>query len=491
MSEAAEARDPASAISPADARASIAVDLGAESCRVSLLRWADGAPHVELVHRFPNGPVRGDDGSLRWPLHTILAGVDCGMRLCAERASEGIRSVAVDGWAVDYVRLDGEGHPLAPPFCYRDARTSAAERQLHQRISPNRLRAITGIQRQPINTVYQLYADRLAGLPPGHGWLNLPEFVLARWGGAHVSEYTNATHTEMVDLEKRRWSREILDAAGIDSALMPRLVPPGTPLGQLEGELARLPAFHNTQLIAPACHDTASAIACIAEDNEDWGYISSGTWSLVGTLLSRPCNGPDARVAQFTNLGGVGDRLLFQKNVNGLWLLKQCMEAWMAAGAAWDISELCAAAECQPTPNELLDVDDPELLRMDNMPGRINAQLRRTGHRTLSDAGANAPAFASLIFHSLAARYASLITSIEEIASKPLPRIYMVGGGSRNALLRRLTERATGRLVFAGSPESSTLGNLAVQLAALDDNSERGEAFRERVARYAAQIARS
>jgi rhamnulokinase len=484
--ETAEARDS----SPADARASIAVDLGAESCRVSLLRWIDATPHLELVHRFSNGPVREAEGSLRWPLDTILAGVDHGMRLCAERAPEGIRSVAVDGWAVDYVRLDAQGAPLAPPFCYRDERTTAAEQQLHKRISADRLRSITGIQRQPINTLYQLYADRVTVLPSGHGWLNLPEFLLARWGGEPVSEYTNATHTEMVDLERRRWSREILDATEIDPALMPRIVPPGTLLGRLTGELAGLPAFRNTQLIAPACHDTASAIAGIADEGDDWGYISSGTWSLIGTLLDHPCNGPAARAAQFTNLGAVGDRLLFQKNVNGLWLLKQCMEAWSAAGATWDIAELCAAAEHLPSPPTLLDVDDPDLLRMEDMPGRINAQLRRNGRPALNESPAHAPAIASLIFHSLAARYADIFAHIEEIAGKRLSRIYMVGGGSRNTLLRRLAAQATGRSVFAGSPESSTLGNFAVQLAALEEPSDRGKTFRIRVARYAALLTR-
>jgi rhamnulokinase len=453
---------------PSDPRASIAIDLGAESCRVSLLRWINGQPHIELVYRFPNGPVRDENGLLRWPLTSILDGVNHSLRLCAERAPEGIRSIGVDGWAVDYVRLDDSGHPLAAPFSYRDERTVSALERLHERISPERLRAITGIQLQNINTLYQLYADRLANLPSGSRWLNLPEFLLMHLGGSPVSEYTNATHTQMIDLTTRSWSREILDAAKIDPELMPRLVPPGTVLGQLQGDLTRIPAFRDTQLIAPACHDTASAIAGIAADGDDWGYISSGTWSLVGTVLDRPCNHDDARGDQFTNLGAADNRVLFQKNVNGMWLIKQCLDAWTSAGHTWSVEDLCAQAERPPSPEGLLDVDDPDLLRLDDMPGRINAQRLRNGHPALDTSPDGAPAMASLIFHSLAARYASVFSRIEQLTAKRLSRIYIVGGGSRNTFLRRLTAEATGRPVIAGSPESSTVGNLAVQLTALE-----------------------
>jgi rhamnulokinase len=417
-----------------------------------------------------------------------MDGVEHGMHLCAERAPEGIRSLGVDGWAVDYVRLNTAGHPLEDPFSYRDERTVSAAQELHERISPERLRQITGIQLQPINTLYQLYADRLAGLPPGKRWLNLPEFLLARWGADPVSEYTNATHTQMVDLSSRSWSREILDAAGIDSTTMPRLVSPGTPLGKLQGELAALTAFRDTQLIAPACHDTASAIAGIAAHGDDWGYISSGTWSLVGTVLDKPCNDQDARVAQFTNLGSADNHVLFQKNVNGMWLLRQCMESWASAGKSFAIEELCACAEPLPPPHALLDVDDPELLRVDDMPHRINAQLQLNGHPGLDVSPAGAPAMASLIFHSLAARYASLFSQIEQLTNKRLSRIYFVGGGSRNALLRQLTAEATGLPVIPGSPESSTLGNFAVQLAALEWPTRSGRAAPQSAASYARML---
>jgi rhamnulokinase len=428
----------------------------------------DGTPHIQMVHRFPNGPVHSADGSLRWPLEAITIGVDHGLRLCAELAPEGIRSVAVDGWAVDYVRIDAERKPLAPPFCYRDERNVESMQKLHERISPERLRSITGLQLQQINTLYQLYADRLAKAPAGNCWLNLPEYLLAHWGGKAVAEYTMATHTQMVQLETNSWSREILHEAGIDLGSMPKLVPPGTRLGHIHGDVTALPALQNTELIAPACHDTASAIAGIPASGNDWGYISIGTWSLVGTLVDRACNGPLASVEQFTNLGGVGDRLLFQKNMNGMWLLKQCMDQWAASGHPWEIGDLVAAAELAPRPEALLDIDDPELLKTGDMPSRINVQRRAKGYKEMDESAANAPAIASLIFHSLAARYASLFARIEQLTLKKLSRIFVVGGGSRNSFLLRLTAEATGKQIFADSPESSIVGNFAVQLSALE-----------------------
>ena len=451
---------------PYDVRASIAVDLGAESCRVSLLRWLHGQPVITLVHRFANAP-REVAGALRWDLAMIEAGLDEGLRKCAAIATEGIRSIAVDGWAVDYVRIDPNNHPLADPICYRDERTIHSEHALHQKISPARLRKLTGIQVLRINTLYQLYADALTGLPDTP-WLNLPEYVLSRWGAAPVAEYTNATHTHLIDLLTRQWSNEIFQSAQLDLASAPRLVPPGTQIGKLRGALAGLPAFRDTLLIAPACHDTASAIAGIPASGNDWAYISSGTWSLVGTLLDQPQNGVEAAAENFTNLGAVGGQICFHKNVNGMWLLRQCMDAWASKGHTWTPPDLAAAAEKIPPPQDLLDIDDPDLLLAGNMPQRINAQRIRKGLVPLDDRPENAPVFASLIFHSLAAQYAKVLDRVALHSGKKLKRLFVVGGASQNDFLNRLTQQATGLELHRGSPESSTIGNFAVQLAALE-----------------------
>jgi rhamnulokinase len=472
-------------LKPNDQRASIAIDLGAESCRVSLLRWKSGRPAIELVHRFPNSP-REIDGGLRWDLNAIVSGVDEGLRKCAKLAPEGIRSIAVDGWAVDYVRVDAAGNPLADPFCYRDPRTVKAERSAHRKCSQERMRELTGIQILPLNTVYQLHADQLAGLPEGQQWLNLPEYLLAHWGGARVAEYTNATHTQLVELYKKQWCREIFNALRLDLASAPKLVPPGTNIGKLSGPLSELPAFADTALIAPACHDTAAAVAGIPAIGNDWAYISSGTWSLVGTLIEQPRNSAAAQADNFTNLGAVGDRICFHKNVNGMWLISQCMDEWASQGKQWEIAALCAAAEKVPCPDGLLDVDDPDLLLPERMPQRINAQRVKRNLAPLDESPANAPAFASLIFHSLAARYARVLDRVALITGKRLKRLFIVGGANQNAFLNRLTQEATRLEVHRGSPESSTVGNFAVQLATLEGSRDPVTgAHAEPVARWA------
>ena len=471
---------------PADRRASIAVDLGAESCRVSLLRWVAGKAMISLVHRFANAP-REVDGALHWDLKMIEAGVDQGLQECATIATEGVRSIAVDGWAVDYARVDAEGRALADPFCYRDERTIKAERALHRKISPERLRELTGIQLLRINTLYQLYADALQGLPEGRQWLNLPEYILSRWGGARVAEHTNATHTQMVELYQRQWCREIFSAAHLDLASAAKIVPPGTEIGKLRGPLAELPALRGAVLIAPACHDTASAIAGIPATGNDWAYISSGTWSLVGTLLEQPRNGAAAAEENFTNLGAVGGQICFHKNVNGMWLIRQCIEKWTADGRVWTAPELVAEAEKMPKPHGLLDVDDPDLLLAGRMPQRINAQRVRKGFEALDERPENAPAFASLIFHSLAARYAKVLDRVAFHSGKKLKRLFVVGGASQNDYLNRLTKEATGLELFRGAAESSTVGNFAVQLAVLEGSRDAVTgAYAEQVSRWAA-----
>jgi rhamnulokinase len=461
----------------------IAIDLGAESCRVSLLRWLNGSPHIELVHRHGNAPV-SHNGEIRWNLRQITQQMDIGLRKCVEIASEGIRSIAADGWAVDYVRLNAEGEALADPFCYRDERTIRSQAEVFQRISAARLRAITGIEMSRINTLYQLCADAddLQETP----WLTLPEYVLHRLGGRAVAEYTSATHTQLMDAGKRNWSREIFAAAGLVQTAAAPIVGPGTVIGKLNGGALGLSALEGTSLIAPACHDTASAIAGIPDSGDDWAYISSGTWSLVGTLLTEPSNGPGAQAADFTNLGAVGGRICFHKNVNGMWMLRQCMTQW-ALEIDWTVPELIAAAERVPPPAGIFNVDDPELLLPGEMPARINRQLKRRGMRAIPEGAEAAPEMTSLILHSLAARYGEIVRNLAQISGKKLRRIYIVGGGSRNTLLNRLTEAATGLEVRCGAVESATIGNFAVQLAALEDPRPEGVSAAT-VAHWAQQI---
>jgi rhamnulokinase len=434
------------------------------------MRWLPEGPQSTLVHRFLNNAVETSAG-LRWPMGAIETGLMEGLRMCAKLAPEGIRSIAVDGWAVDYARLDPGGKALEDPYCYRDVRNIASEEAAHKVISATQMRVLTAIGIMRINTLYQLYADKLAGRPQVP-WLNLPEYVLQRLGGRRVSEYTNATHTQLIDLHTGNWAVPIFERLELDPEMAADLVPPGTIVGKVTGELAELEAFKDTQLIAPCCHDTASAIAGIPDAAEDWAYISSGTWSLVGTLLHEPINTQPAREENLTNFGGAGGRILFHKNVNGMWLLRGCLDEWRVAGQDWAFEDLLPLAEAQPAPHHLLDVDDPDLLLPGDMPNRINRQLHARGFGELSTAPEDAPAMTALILHSLAARYAQVLGAISDITGKQLRKVYIVGGGSRNEVLNRLTAKATGLEVVRGATESSTLGNFAVQMAALESSAD-------------------
>lgn len=467
----------------------VAVDLGAGSCRLSLGEWDGNGVRLQLVHRFANGPVRRGE-HLYWDLRRLEEGIDTGLRTCALDANGGgaIDAIGVSGWAVDYVRLGADHRPLADPFCYRDPRTETAIDEVSALIPRSRLYALTGIQFIRINTLYQLWADRRDGVPAGVGWLNIPESQLYRLTGrapeAAVAEYTNATHTQLLSVETRSWCDEIFQRTGLDRKGAPRVVAPGTPLGRLGGELGALAALRGAQVIAPACHDTAAAVAGIPETSGDWAFISSGTWSLVGTVLERPCTSPAALAANLTNEGGVGGTIRFLKNVNGMWLLEECLRSWAAEGHTWEVADLIAACAARPASRAVFNVDTPELMLPGDMPAKINRALAASGHAPLGATSADAPAVAAAIFASLAARYAEVLTSIEGASGRRFRRIYTLGGGSQNKLLNRLVAQATGLEVVRGPVESATIGNLAVQFATLED----GHATAAAVASWAERL---
>jgi rhamnulokinase len=470
---------------PDDLPAIVAIDLGAESCRVSLLKWDGRHPRIELVHRFGNAPVERT-GGLYWNLDRVCEGLDDGLAQCAKLVDGQIASIGVDGWAVDYVRLNANGVPLAAPHCYRDIRNEAAEEEVRKRISAEEIFSLTGVQPLRINTLYQLVADGLAGVPQHAPWVNLPEYVLMRLGGDRIAEFSNATHTGLMDAKTQTWSKEIFERCEIDITAAPANVSTGTGLGKIKGTLSQLNAFAGARLIAPCCHDTASAVAGIPLHDDDWAYISSGTWSLVGTLLDHSVTSREAFQAGFTNLGAAGNQICFHKNVNGMWLLKQCLVQLCPDGDAWTVQELAAGAEALPAPKDLLYVDAPELLLHGGMASRINAQLERRGLAPIEEHASAMPRYASLIFHSLAARYGEVLRNAAVLSGKKLKRVAIVGGGSLNQFLNRLTSEATGLELVCGVAESSTVGNFAVQLAVL----EGAGGLRERIAHWAGALTR-
>jgi rhamnulokinase len=453
----------------AKGKALVAIDLGAQSCRVSLLRWGRNQPVIRIVHRFENSPVSAR-GRLSWDVQAIFEGVKKGLRRCAEIAREGIASIGVDGWAVDYVRLDALGDPAEPPFCYRDVRTEISEDRVHAILPPSRLYSMTGIQILRINTLYQLYSDHIAGSDCSLPWLNLPEYIAYRLSGKRVSEYTNATHTGLVALGTHSWCRQIFRELGLDPAAAPEIVPTGSLLGSLRGDLSAMPGLEDTKVIVPACHDTASAVAAIPAVGNDWAFISSGTWSLVGTVLDYPCTSDEAQHLNFTNLGGVGGKSYFLKNVNGLWLLQQCLVEWQSRGVHYAIEDLIEKCSALSVPVATIDVDDPQLMVPGNTIEKINRQLRALGHPSFSSDCSSIVPLANLIFHSMAERYADALASIEKTTAKKLKRLFIVGGGSQNRLLNRLTAQRTGLEVTAGATESATIGNFAIQAAVFDED---------------------
>jgi rhamnulokinase len=469
--------------------ARVAIDLGAESCRVSLLRWVDGFPAVEVIHRIPNGPKhRGN--SLCWALAEILAGLEEGLRKAAAIATEGIASIGVDSWSVDYVRLGSDGKMLREPFCYRDERTVKSKQDADAIISPFDIYQRTGAFPIGLNSVYQLMADPAAGIDKGAPWVMFPEFVLYWLSGRRVGEYTNATHTGLVSLKTGTWDAELFETLGLEAEAAPPLVPTGTVLGPIAGPLAALDAFRGTQIIAPATHDTASAIAGIAADMSSTAYISSGTWSLVGTITQTPVTTRHAFDAGYTNIGAAGGGLLFHSLINSMWVLKQCMDAWAAAGRPWKIEEIVqeAAACSADVATGVLDMDAPTLMLDTDMPQRINNELTRLGFDAIPDVVGNEPLFARTIFESLALRYASAIHNLEIMLDRKMERIHMIGGATRNKFLIALTEKQTGLKVEIGETESSTVGSLAIQLAASEAGG--GRVTPEAIAKWAKVLCR-
>ena len=432
---------------------------------MSLLRWVEGTPAIEVIHRIPNGP-RHRGAGLYWALDEILTGLEAGLRKAAAMATEGIASIGVDCWSVDYVRIGQDGKMLRDPFCYRDERTAKSKADVDAMIAPFDIYQRTGAYPMNLNTVYQLAADPAAGINRSVPWAMIPEFVLYWLSGKRVGESTNASHTGLVSLKTCAWDEELFTMLGLDVQAAPSLVPTGTVLGPMRGPLAQLDAFRGTQVIAPATHDTASAIAGIAADMSATAYISSGTWSLVGTITDTPVTTRHAFDAGYTNIGAAGGGLLFHSLINSMWVLKQCMDGWAAEGRAWKIEDIVReAAECNAATG-VLDMDAPTLMLDKEMPQRINGELTRLGFDAIPDVAGNEPKFARTIFESLALRYASAIANLEAMLDRKIECIHMIGGATRNKLLVALTEKQTGLKVEIGEPEGATVGNLAIQLAA-------------------------
>ena len=438
-----------------------AVDIGASSGRVILGRVA-GQAELETVHRFPNG-VKEFDGGLRWDFDTLFAEVLTGLAAAATAAAargQSIASIGIDTWAVDYGLVNDAGELVAAPFSYRDDRSRAAVSRVHGCLEESRLYATTGLQFLPFNTIYQLATEpELDGLQA----LLIPDLIGFLLTGQRRTEATNASTTGLFDAVAGEWATEFLAALGLPTGLFPPLVQPGETVGTLLPAIAeRTGLAASTKVVAVGSHDTASAVAAVPAGQENFSYISSGTWSLVGVELSHPVLTEASRAANFTNERGVDGTIRYLRNVGGLWLLSECQRAWAGEGYRPALEELLEAAATLPSGGPVINADDPYFIAPDNMPERIRAAVRKTG-AVLPEHPAH---IVRCILDSLAAGYARTIADAERLADVRADVVHIVGGGSQNRLLCQLTADATGKRVLAGPVEATALGNVLVQARA-------------------------
>jgi rhamnulokinase len=458
--------EPSPASVPAGGGVFAAVDIGASSGRVILGRVSRdaGTPEVSLetVHRFPNGVHDAGDG-LRWDFTALFAEVLTGLAAAAASAAahgETIASIGIDTWAVDYGRVNAAGELVAQPFSYRDGRSRGVVADVHGRLDPERLYATTGLQFLEFNTIYQLGSE--ADLD-GVQTLLIPDLIAFLLTGQRRTEATNASTTGLLDAVAGEWATEFLTALGLPQDLFPPLVQPGETVGTLLPAIAgRTGLAAGTRVVAVGSHDTASAVAAVPAETDDFAYISSGTWSLVGVELQHPVLTEASRLANFTNERGVDGTIRYLRNVGGLWLLSECQRTWAAHGPTVSLAELLDGAAALPAGGPLVDADDPAFTAPGNMPARIRAAARMAG-AILPDEPA---AVVRCILDSLAAGYARTIRDAERLAGRAVDVVHVVGGGSQNRLLCQLTANANGKPVIAGPVEATALGNVLVQARA-------------------------
>ena len=442
----------------------VAVDLGAGSGRVFLAGVEPGEFLLEEVRRFHYPPIHAD-GHLRWNLPQIFEEIKTGAREAGERAHKmgrPVRTIGVDSWGVDYGLIDARGELLEQPVCYRDERTRGASEQIFACVSREDVFERTGIQFLIFNTLFQLYAHAQAGIPHNSARLLLiPDLINFFLTGRAVAEYTNATTTQFVNARTGTWDREMLERLGLPSKLLAEIVPAGTDLGPLKKPLVDELGLDSVNVIAPATHDTGSAIAG-APLADSWAYISSGTWSLVGVERDDVLINAEVARHNFTNEGGAFGTVRFLKNVMGLWILESCRREWKERGFDVDYDTLLGQVEALEDSPGLIFPDDPRFFNPPSMLEAVAEQLAESGQRV----PAEPPAVAKVILNSLALRYASVLRIIESLTGRRIEGVQIVGGGSRNDYLDRATARATGLPVLAGPIEATVTGNVLVQAIA-------------------------
>ncbi len=438
----------------------LAVDIGASSGRHILCSVGEnGLLELEEVYRFKNGLVK-KDGELCWDLENLFSNIKAGLKKCGEMGKIPV-SMGVDTWGVDFVLLDGEDNIIGNTVGYRDSRTNGMDEVVYKTISAEELYARTGIQKQLYNTIYQLVAVKEKHpeyLQRAKTFLTVPDYFHFMLSGVKTNEYTEATTTQLLNPVTKTWDLELIERLGLPTAIFQSISVPGTVLGGLRKELVEELGF-DVQVVLPASHDTGSAVAAVPSNADDYVYISSGTWSLIGIERPEADCSEKARKANFANEGGYNYRFRFLKNIMGLWMIQSIKREY---NDKYSFDDLCnAAMEVADFPTRV-DTEDYCFLAPESMIEALKDYARRTGQPVPETPGQ----LATVVYASLAESYARAVDELEEITGRKFNKIHVVGGGSKDTYLCELTAKATGRPVFAGPTEATAVGNLTVQMLA-------------------------
>jgi rhamnulokinase len=446
----------------------LALDLGAESGRAVLGKFDGARLELSEVHRFANGPVRLGDG-LHWDVLHLWSEIKQGIALALRDGARDLASVGVDTWGVDFGLLDRTGALIGNPYHYRDSRTDGMIEEAFRRVPRAEIFEATGIQFMPINTLFQLLSMVIGHSPAldiAETFLTIPDLLNYWLTGQAVCEFSNATTTQCYDPRQADWAHGLLQRLGIPTAMMPSIVPPSTDLGPLLPAVAAevgLPVSAATRVVAPACHDTGSAVAAVPAACPGFAWISSGTWSIVGAEVASPVINEQSLHYNLTNEGGVNGTFRLSRNVMGLWLVQECRRTWARQGQELGYDALTAmAARARPF-RAVIDPDYGEFLSPGDMPGRIQAFCRRTGQEVPS----SKEAILRCALESIALKYRWVLDRLEEMLGRRLEPLHIVGGGVKNELLSQFTADATGRHVIAGPVEATAIGNVLVQMMAV------------------------
>jgi len=442
----------------------IAFDLGAESGR-GVAGLLDGDKlKLEEVRRFPNGPVRISD-SLHWDVLRLWEEVKNTLQLCAKKYGN-VTSIGVDTWGVDFGLLGRGDVLLGNPYHYRDKRTDGMLEEAFKRVPRRQIFEYTGTQFIQFNTLFQLLSMKLQNSPlleMAETLLMMPDLFNFWLTGVKTSEFSIATTTNFFNPRASDWAKSLLKRMGLPTHILPGIVPSGTVLGELLPPVAEETGLKGTKVVASVCHDTGAAVAAVPAGAEDWCYISSGTWSLMGVELSAPIVNERSLELNFTNEGGYGGTIRFLKNLSGLWLVQESRRIWARAGQEHSYTQLTEmAAQAQPF-KAFVEPDHVSFLYPGDMPARIRQFCQRTRQSMPGSKGE----VVRCALESLALKYRWVLERLEEILGRRLEVIHIVGGGSQNALLCQFAANATNRQVLAGPVEATAIGNIMGQALAL------------------------